>query len=272
MKNTIFACAIAAAGLLNAEVCIKNGDKIAFMGDSITQGGNQPAGYVNLVMRGLELNGVQAKKIPAGVSGNKSVQMHARLERDVLKKKANWMTFSCGVNDVWHGKNGVPLEKYKVLVGEIFDKCAAAGVNVIILTPTMITEDPEAKNNKLLAPYNEWLRAEAKRRNLRLADLNALMHETLAQIRKTDKTPGNKLTSDGVHMAFAGDCMMAWGVLKAMGVEESKKDEIFAAFRKVVGAKRVVLSLSVDESEALNKKAKESGLKVEEYIKKNIGL
>ncbi len=272
MKKILFACAIAAVGALNAEICVKSGESIAFMGDSITQGGNRPAGYVNLVMKGLELCGVNAKKIPAGISGDRSVQMHARLQRSVLDKKPQWMTFSCGVNDVWHGKNGVPLEKYKILVGEIFDKCAAAGVNVIVLTPTMISENPEAEKNKLLSSYCEWLRAEAKKRNLRLADLNALMHETLAEIKKTDKSPGLKLTADGVHMAFPGDCMMAWGVLKAMGVEESKKDELFAAFRKVVGGKHLSIPLSVDQNDILIKKAKESGLSTEDYVRKMLGL
>ncbi len=273
MKKALFVCIVAAAGALSAEICVKNGDAVAFMGDSITQQGNgSPAGYVNLVIKGLELCGVNAKKIPAGISGHKAVQMHARLKRDVLDKKPQWMTFSCGVNDVWHGKNGVPLEKYKALVGEIFDKCAAQGINVIVLTATMIGENPEAKNNKLLAPYNEWLRAEAKRRNLRLADLNADMQTRLAEIRKTDKTPGNKLTSDGVHMAFPGNCMMAWGVLKAMGVDESKKAELFAAFRKQSGAYRMNLQFSADEYSALKKKADEAGLDVNRYITNTLGL
>jgi lysophospholipase L1-like esterase len=237
MKKLLLGSLMALSLALNAEICVKNGDAVAFMGDSITQQGNgTPAGYVNLVMKGLELCGVNAKKIPAGISGHKSVQMNARLKKDVLDKNPKWMTFSCGVNDVWHGKHGVSLDKYKVLVSEIFDKCAAQGIEVIVLTATMIGEDAENSNNKLLAPYNEWLRAEAKKRKLRLADLNADMQAQLAEIKKKDKTPGNKLTVDGVHMAFDGNCMMAWGVLKAMGVDESKKAELFAAFRKQLGA------------------------------------
>jgi lysophospholipase L1-like esterase len=273
MKRALFVCLAAAATALHAEICIKNGDGIAFMGDSITQGGNAtPAGYVNLVMKGLELCGVQAKKIPAGISGHKSVQMHARLKRDVLDKKPKWMTFSCGVNDVWHGKNGVPLEKYKELVGEIFDACAAAGIEVIVLTATMISENPDAPNNKLLAPYNDWLRAEAKRRGLRLADLNADMQAQLKEIRKTDKTPGNKLTTDGVHMAFPGNCMMAWGVLRAMGVEEAKKDLLFAAFRQQTGAYKTTVSFTADENAQVEAKAKAAGLDKGAYIRKLLGL
>lgn len=95
---------------VEAEIAVKSGEKIAFLGDSITAGGwSSPAGYVRLVIAGLAANGVTAEAVPAGISGHKSNQMLARLEKDVLSKKPQWMTLSCGVNDVWHGPNGVPL-------------------------------------------------------------------------------------------------------------------------------------------------------------------
>ena len=271
MKNLIFAAfAAVAAGVANAEICIKNGDAIAFMGDSITaQGNRNPAGYVNLVMKGLKVCGISAKKIPAGIGGHKSVQMNERLDRDVISKKPQWMTFSCGVNDVWHDRKGkgVPLERYKTLVGDIFDRCAAAGIQVIVFTATMITEDPEAKENKKLAAYNDWLRAEAKRRSLRIADLSAAMHATLAEMRKTDKTKGNKLTRDGVHMGYKGNCMMAWGVLKAMGVDESMKERIFAEFARIPGACSISIDVTAEEYAAFEAKAKASGKTVKEFAK-----
>jgi len=274
MKNLIFAAfAAVAAGVANAEICIKNGDAIAFMGDSITaQGNRNPAGYVNLVMKGLKICGVSAKKIPAGIGGHKSVQMNERLDRDVISRKPQWMTFSCGVNDVWHDRKGtgVPLEKYKTLVSDIFDRCAAAGIQVIVFTATMITEDPEAKENKKLAAYNDWLRAEAKRRSLRLADLSAAMHATLAEMRKTDKTKGNKLTRDGVHMGYKGNCMMAWGVLKAMGVDESMKGRIFAEFDRIPGAYPVTVDFSAEEYAIFEAKAKEAGKSAAEFAKDSL--
>ena len=109
LASSLFALAL--GPLLNAQatgLAIKSGESIAFLGDSITAGGARgPAGYCQLVVRGLALAGVQAKMLPAGVSGHKSNQMLARLQRDVLAKNPDWMTLSCGVNDVWHGKNGV---------------------------------------------------------------------------------------------------------------------------------------------------------------------
>lgn len=262
-------CAIAAMMHLEATVLIKDGDKIAFMGDSITQGGNaSPAGYVNLVMAGLKMFGVKdAVKIPAGISGHKSLQMNKRLEKDVLSKKPQWMTFSCGVNDVWHGKTGVPLDRYKELVADIFDRCDAAGVKVIVLTATMIFEDHNGALNQQLAPYNAWLREEAARRKYPLADLNADMQAEIARIRKIDGKPGNKLTRDGVHMNFPGDVMMAWGVLRAMGVPPGDKDRFVEMCRDIPGAYNVSLPLSANEKERLDALMKEKSTNVNDYLR-----
>src|SRR5258708_33052888 len=92
---------------------IQTGQKIAFMGDSITQNGwESPGGYVKLIVDGLAQVGINVTPIPAGVSGHKSNDMLARIDRDVISKKPDWMTLSCGVNDVWHGAQGVDLESY----------------------------------------------------------------------------------------------------------------------------------------------------------------
>ncbi|MEI7900158.1 MAG: GDSL-type esterase/lipase family protein [bacterium] len=198
---------------------VKDGQKIAFMGDSITQGGTGPKGYVTLVMKGLAAVGVKAECIPAGISGHKSNDMLGRLENDVLSKKPDWMTLSCGVNDVWHGANGVPLDAYKVNITKIVEQCQAAGVKVMILTSTMIGEDqPNANNQKLIA-YNDFLRALAKEKKCLLADLNADMQ---AGIEKVKEKKGNLYTGDGVHMNDAGNEMMATGVLKGFGLSAAQ--------------------------------------------------
>lgn len=199
---------------------VKSEERIAFMGDSITSGGMGPMGYCSLVIRGLESNGINAGIIGAGWSGNKSNQMLARLERDVLAKKPQWMTLSCGVNDVWHGANGVPLDDYKKNITEIVDKAMAAGVKVMILTATMIGEDPSNGNNQKLAAYNDFLRELAKEKNCLLGDLNADMQDALKKMGANPKA--NTLTEDGVHMNVLGNMMMAAGVLKGFGLNEEQ--------------------------------------------------
>lgn len=245
MKKLVMLAVLTAAISASAECLVKEGDRIAFMGDSITQFGDFPTGYVNLVMKGLEVAGVKAVKIPAGISGNKCTQMADRLKRDVLDKNPTWMTLSCGVNDVWHGKNGVPLDQYKVKITDILDRCKEAGVKVVILTPTMIFENPEGDLNKQLEPYNEWLREEAKKRGLPLADLNKLMRETL---EKLPPSKGNRLTRDGVHMAFDGNVMMATGVLKAFGVDvEADKAKFMDAWETIPNSENMQYYLTVKE-------------------------
>ena len=205
------------------ELPVKSGEKIAFLGDSITAAGsNSASGYVWLVIHGLEANGIKTTPIHAGVSGHKSNDMLARLDRDVISKKPDWMTLSCGVNDVWHGVNGVPLDQYKKNITEIVDKCQAAGIKVMILTATMIQEDQSNDNNKKLADYNAFLRDLAKEKKCLLADLNAEMQAAVKVPEGAPPRKGNLLTVDGVHMNPLGNEMMATGILKAFGLTDEQ--------------------------------------------------
>ncbi len=227
------------------DVPLESGDTIAFMGDSITQAGNRGNGYINLVINGLKHHGLDVKKIPAGKSGNKSTNMLARLEKDVISKKPEWMTLSCGVNDVWHFKlvlgnrtfEGVGIEDYKKNITEIIDACQKADIKVMVLTSTMIGEDPSKELNQDMIPYNEFLREIAKEKGCLLADLNAQMQAQLKTIPDVPGKPGNfgkffygsdvknKLTSDGCHMNAEGNKMMARGILKAFGMTDEQVAE-----------------------------------------------
>ena len=211
---------IAGPAWARGEIAVKDGEKIAFLGDSITQGGMGPTGYVSLVIHGLKTNGVNATAVGAGISGHKSNDMLGRLQRDVIDKKPQWVTVSCGVNDVWHGEKGVPLEQYKQNLAQIVEKSQAAGIKVMLLTATMITENPKDANNQKLAAYNDFLRDLAKEKKCLLADLNAAMQKDLDELEKAGKKRGNLLTSDGVHMSSSGNQMMAEGVLRGFGLDD----------------------------------------------------
>ncbi len=269
MAAAVFACSMLAA----SELLVKDGDKIAFLGDSITaQGnGNKTSGYVHLVMEGLKAQGLKdISAVPAGVSGHKSTQMLARLEKDVIAKKPQWMLLSCGVNDVWHQfykkPNGVSLEDYKKNITEIVDKAQAAGIKVMLLTSTMITENSRDKKNVALKPYNDFLLELAKERNLPVADLNARM---LRELRAMGPLPGNRLTGDGVHMNAMGNVMMASGILEAFGVSPEAvgklRDEWFARPRMMpIGSTQV--KVSVNEYMKLRRKAAKDKQRLDDVV------
>ncbi len=252
MKCTvILATLFSAACLLQAEIPVKPGDKVAFLGDSITQQGQgSPGGFVQLVGSGLAANAVKIEIIGAGISGHKSNQMLERLDRDVLSKKPQWMTLSCGVNDVWHGEKGVRLEDYKKNITAIVDNAQAAGVKVMILTSTMIREDQSNAENQKLIGYNEFLRALAAEKKCQLADLNAEMQAAIAEAAKTHPVKGNSQTVDGVHMASAGNVMMAIGVLKGFGLNATELAKAREVWLDVPNTSNVAAKMNLTQRQA----------------------
>lgn len=258
------------AGLLcvtAGDIPVKEGEKIAFLGDSITQGGMGPTGYVTLVIQGLKANGVNATAIGAGISGHKSNDMLARLQRDVIEKKPDWMTLSCGVNDVWHGAKGVPLDQYKQNITQIVEKAQAAGIKVVILTATMITENPKDPNNEKLIPYNDFLRELAKEKKCLLADLNAAMQKDLDEREKAGQKRGKLVTSDGVHMNPFGNVMMASGVLRGFGLDEAQMAKATNAFLDIPAGVNASVPLTLRQYAALEAEAAKEGKSVQDLLK-----
>jgi lysophospholipase L1-like esterase len=260
------------SSLIAGELLVKDGQKIAFLGDSITAAGRKPLGYCQLVLLALKDQGISTTGIFAGISGHKSNQMLARLEKDVLKHKPDWMTLSCGVNDVWHGKRGVALEPYKTNITAIVDKAQAAGVKVMILTSTMIREDQSADLNQKLAPYNAFLKELAKEKGCLFADLNTDMQEALKKFPASAKK-GKQLTSDGVHMNPLGNFMMAKGVAKAFGLTDAQLESSQQKWTNIPNATEVripSLRASLAEMDKLNAAAAKEGKSIQQIFSEMI--
>ena len=61
-----------------ADLNLKSGQAVAFLGDSITQQGARPGGYVSLVGAGLKAAGYEVTIIGAGISGRRASWRGAR--------------------------------------------------------------------------------------------------------------------------------------------------------------------------------------------------
>ena len=268
---SILSVSLCAGALSAGELKIKSGDTLAFMGDSITAGGwGHAQGYCKLVDVALKHKGLDVKTIGAGVSGHKSNQMNARMQRDVIDKKATWMTLSCGINDVWHGKNGVPLEQYKKEVAEIADKAEKAGVKLMILSATIFERDPmDGAKNEKLAPYNEFLKEFAAKRGLIFVDLNSPMWDVVKANMVNGKKKGLVVTADGVHMTPRGYKMMARGILKGFGMTDAEVDEIDrTVWRKMPNTQLINMRLfDEEEFEAINAAAKAKKMPLSQFIR-----
>ena len=205
----------------------KNGDTIAFLGDSITQAGSYDDGYIRLFEKVILNLGIeQYTFFERGVGGNTSADMLARVDKDVVAYHPTWTTYSAGVNDICYSGKTQTLDQYKANVTATFDKLDACGTKVIVFTTTPISEQT---GESALDPYVTWLREEANRRGYRIAEMNTAMKDELIARGATGSTPW-KLTIDGIHLNADGNKIMAWELLKAFGIDALHKDEIYGIF------------------------------------------
>jgi lysophospholipase L1-like esterase len=205
-------------------VPLKKGDRIVFLGDSITAGGVRPKGYVTLIKKQLteKHKDLGLEIIGAGISGNKVPDLQRRLDRDVLDKKPTIVVIYIGINDVWHGekdpKRGTSKDKFEAGLKEIIGKIKNAKARVILCTPSVIGEKA-AGSNKLDARLDEYAdisRRVAREEKVELCDLRRAFLDYLKEHNADNKERG-VLTTDRVHLNEAGNRFVAEVMLKSLG-------------------------------------------------------
>ena len=82
----------------------------------------------------------QFEIVNRGISGNRSVDVYARIKADIINLKPDYMSILMGVNDVWHELaigNGVATPKfekiYTMLIEEVLE--ALPDIKLMILEP-----------------------------------------------------------------------------------------------------------------------------------------
>ena len=212
--------------------------RIVCLGDSITEQGGQPGGYVNLLQQYLTTlyPGQSIQVYNAGISGHKATDMQARFQRDVLSKNPDLVTISVGVNDVWHGfydnhpagdgPLGVPLNVYRNKVVQMVEAAKASKAKVVLISPTLIHENLAGPENAKLETYVAEMRAIARETGSGFVDLNAAFKELIRAYQKRAGRTSNLLTTDGVHMNAAGNRVMAYGILRGLGVPDKSISDL----------------------------------------------
>jgi lysophospholipase L1-like esterase len=205
-------------------VPLMKGDRIVFLGDSITQAGAGPTGYVTLIKNALQdkHKDLEIEVIGAGVSGNKVPDIQARLEKDVLAKKPTIVVIYIGINDVWHGEKdpakGTPKDKYEAGLRDVIKRCQDAGARVLLCTPSVIGEknDGSNTNDQKLDDYSDVSRAVAKDMKAAMCDLRKAFQD-YEKAHNADNKESGVLTGDRVHLNDAGNKFVAEQILKVFG-------------------------------------------------------
>ena len=195
--------------------------RVIFFGDSITEAGVKPGGYVTLLDQQLkQRGGNQYELIGAGIGGNKVYDLYLRMEDDVMSKNPDIVVIWIGVNDVWHKRSfgtGTDPDKFERFYNAIIKKLQARNAKVIICTPAVIGERTDFSNelDGDLNRYSTIIRGIAQKNNCELVDLRkAFLDYNLAN-NKDNKESGI-LTVDRVHLNDAGNKLVADEMMKVL--------------------------------------------------------
>ena len=196
--------------------------RIVFFGDSITQAGVQPTGYITKLKQLLTDKNIgdNYDLIGAGISGNKAYDLYLRMDDDVLSKKPDAVVIWVGVNDVWHKRTsgtGTDADKFEKFYNAIIKKLKANSIAVLICTPAAIGEKTDFTNelDGDLNKYSEIIRNIAKNNNCPLIDLRKSFLAYNLTNNKENKESGI-LTTDRVHLNEKGNQFVAEEMYKVL--------------------------------------------------------
>jgi len=193
---------------------------ILFQGDSITDSGrsrecddSRGYGYATIASGRVGLTYPNEYNcINRAVSGDRIVDIYARIKMDIINLKPDYMSILIGVNDTWHEisrKNGVLTEKfekiYTMLLQEIFE--VLPNIRIFLMLP-YITHGTSI-NEQYDEFYNETKKRAAAAK--RVAEKFSLPYINLQEKfnEAVKNAPDNFWTLDGVHPTVNGHALIA---------------------------------------------------------------
>ena len=196
--------------------------KILFFGDSITESGRNlldendlGAGYVKIAAGKLHLLYPDAELtiVNRGVGGNKTADLLARVEEDVVAEKPDVVFLQVGVNDVWcrfsHGEVVTPAA-FRANYTAIVEKIAATGAKIYCILPFVLNMGDKQRFRPYLDAFNAVIREIAAENNLPVIPLDEIFTGVTQDIDPA------QFTTDGVHPTHRGCRYIADLVIKEL--------------------------------------------------------
>lgn len=189
--------------------------RIIFLGDSITQMGTNPGGYIRQLEAILLQKGLASKYelLGAGVGYNKVYDLYLRLETDVLDKHPDMVVIYVGINDVGHKystRTGTDIDKYEAFYTAIIRKLQLQQIEVVLCTPSVLGEKKDNANpaDAELDQYAAVVRQLATSLHCKLIDLRRAF-QSYEKDHNTSNLDKGLLTTDGIHLTEAGNQLVA---------------------------------------------------------------
>jgi lysophospholipase L1-like esterase len=219
------ACALSAAGQDRA-FYLKDGDRVVFYGDSITDQRLYTVfveTYVATRFPKLHVTFVHSGWGGDRVTGGQGGTVDLRLKRDVDAYKPTVMTVMLGMNDAgYQAFNDALFKTYTDGLKHIVDSARAdnPGVRITLIEPSPfddVTRGPnfEGGYNAVLLKYAEAVKKFAGEDGLAVADMNAPVVAMLEKAKAADPKLAEKIISDRIHPGPGGHLIMAEALLES---------------------------------------------------------
>jgi lysophospholipase L1-like esterase len=213
--NMIMICFAAAILITAVSLAQQKPRRVIFFGDSITELGVQPGGYIGMMREGLEKKGAgkQFELLGSGIGGNKVYDLYLRLEDDVLSKHPDVVVLYVGVNDVWHkalAGTGTDPDKFEKFYAALIKKMQEQNIELILCTPAVIGERTDNSNQQDgdLNFYSNIIRDLAGKHHCSLCNLRKAFLDYNLKNNPENKASGI-LTTDRVHLNDMGNRLVA---------------------------------------------------------------
>ena len=230
-----------AAGVWAAAFCpaadvqpFVQGDRIAFIGDSITHGGSYHSNIY--LFYATRFPGKPFKVYNCGISGDTAPGANERFDEDVAALNPNKATIMLGMNDAWawlfnpdepveSRRNG--LEKAYATYTTSMDQLAARlkemGCETIFIKPSIYDQTAELEKpnlmgkNDLLGRYSDYIDTLADQYGGSVVDFRMTMMRVNERLQAVDPA-ATVVGQDRVHPAAPGHLVMTYAFLKAQGM------------------------------------------------------
>jgi lysophospholipase L1-like esterase len=222
----LFCMSMAGVAGAQNDFYLKDGDRVVFYGDSITEQRLYTT-YVEtyVVTRFPQLNvgfvhsGVGGDRVAGGWAG----PIDLRLDRDVFPYKPTVMTIMLGMNDgSYRAFDAKIFETYSTGYRHILDSVTSAlpGIRLTLILPSPFDDVTRPANfeggyNAVLVRYGQFVKELAQQRDCCAADLNASVVAELEKAKTVDAETAKKIIADRVHPGPGGHLLMAKALLKA---------------------------------------------------------
>jgi len=237
---------------------LKQGDRVVFYGDSITdQRLYTTFAETYVVTRFPRMNVTFVHSGWGGdrVTGGGGGPIDLRLKRDVITYRPTVMTIMLGMNDGSYrafdqGIYDTYINGYKHILQSV--QTALPGLRVTVIQPSPFDDTTRAPGwdpgyNSVLVRYGDSIKDLALQEKQTVADLNSPVVAMLVKAKESDATQAQKIIPDRVHPGPGGHLIMAEALLKSWNAPATVAAvEIDAAGKRVANTSNAtVRDLSV---------------------------